>query len=151
MGRDRGAVVVLAGWGIGKTGRPPLRCCRSRRGRCLWRGGCAERRGSGEGGGQWSVGRHGRGWGGAGPQRIARSGRKRSRRKGLGLSRWGGDIAEVLGESSLVRWLFRDGPQTVVGRFHGLDLRGIVSQGIGEVISRGGCGDGIGLVERKAF
>ena len=49
-----------------------------------------------------------------------------------------------------MRWLLRDGPETVVGRFHVLDVRGIVSHGIWEVIGRGGCGDGIGLVGRKA-
>jgi hypothetical protein len=66
------------------------------------------------------------------------------------LSRWGGDIAKVFGESSLVRWLLRDGPETVAGRFRVLNLRCIVSHGIGEVIDGGGCGDGIGLFERKA-
>ena len=49
-----------------------------------------------------------------------------------------------------MRWLLRDGPETVAGRFHVLDVRCIVSHGIGEVIDGGGCGDGIGLVERKA-
>jgi hypothetical protein len=68
----------------------------------------------------------------------------------LGSSGRGGDIAEVLGESGLVRGLLRGGPETVVQRLRILEARGIVSRSIGEVINRGGSGNGIGFFEGKA-